>query len=135
MKRISNVVLISLLLSPLQSVYPTDAAVAHAHFMKGDFEAAYREYRALAEVGYGRYLRQIAQMHAEGLGVKQDLVEAYAWYSLATSEGDLNGKKQLQILVHKMAQKQRSDGLELAHAYGKLYVSPYRPRWKLENQE
>ena len=55
-------------------------------YLEGDHATALREWRALAEQGDGTAQYNIAVMYDTGQGVRQDDVEAYAWYSLAVSK-------------------------------------------------
>jgi len=71
-------------------------------------------------------------MHERGEGVKRDFVEAYAWFSLAASQGRLSGQKELTILTRRMSQEQLKRGRKLAEVYGERYVAPYRPSWQLK---
>ncbi len=110
----------------------TDAAVAYAHYAKGDYADAYREYRGLAEVGYAPYQTRIAGMLVRGEGVARDLVQAYAWYALAASQGDPAGQREIAQLSRRLSQGQLQQGTALAEEYGRRYVAPYRPHWQLQ---
>ncbi len=57
-------------------------------FERGEFERAYNIYRNdLAPVGdkYAQYM--VGYMHLMGLGVREDVVDASAWYRLAAERG------------------------------------------------
>ena len=57
-------------------------------FERGEFERAYNSYRNdLAPVGdkYAQYM--VGYMHLMGLGVREDVVHASAWYRLAAERG------------------------------------------------
>lgn len=113
-------------------VIATDGAVAYAHYARGDYAAAYREYRALAEAGYAHYQSRVAQMHAQGEGVVKDRVQAYAWYALAASQGDPLGSEHQSLLVNELSRQQLQDGNLLVEQYNQLYVVPYRPLRRLQ---
>jgi TPR repeat protein len=132
MRKASAVILIAGLIVLATPVFATDGAVAYAHYVRGDYAAAYREYRALAEVGYGHYQSQVARMHARGEGVAKDSVQAYAWYALAASQGDPLGLLHSARLADELSQQQLQRGIQLAEQYGQLYVAPYRPHWQLK---
>ena len=124
--------LLTLLLIGLsQPLLASDGAVANALYHKGDYAAAYREYRALAEVGFAHYQRRIAEMHVAGEGVERDLAKAFAWYALAASQGDLAGRQNMAVLRDQMSSDQLQLSYRLARRYGELYVAPYRPVWQL----
>ena len=133
MRMISLLILTSLLAAALvKPTFATDGAVAYAHYIRGNYADAYREYRGLAEVGYPRYQNLIASMHAKGEGVKKDLTQAYAWYALSASQGDLLGRMNIQKLSQELTSEQLQLSIKLAKEYGKMYVAPYRPQWKLQ---
>jgi len=112
-------------------VLATDAAVAYAQYAKGNYADAYREYRGLAEVGYAPYQTQIASMLAKGEGVEQNLIQAYAWYALAASQGDPAGQRNIARLSQQMSADQLQQSTALAEEYGQRYVAPFRPHWQL----
>lgn len=132
MRTISAVILMAGLLTLATPVFATDGAVAYTHYARGDYAAAYREYRALAEVGYAHYQSQVAYMHAQGEGVAKDKVQAYAWYALAASQGDPTGRLQSAKLAHELSRQQLQQGNQLAEQYGRIYVAPFRPHWQLK---
>ena len=115
---------------PMQA---TDSAVANAHMKRGDFSAAYREYRGLAEAGYPVYQNQVAAMHAEGKGVVADKVLAHVWYTLSASQGDKDAIRAKAILEQELNSAQLARAKTLARRYAADYVAPYRPpSWSLE---
>ena len=56
---------------------------------RGDYAAAYRVYRALAEQGYVNAQVSLARMYYEGKGVLQNYAEAATWYRKAADQGDV----------------------------------------------
>ncbi|MEH6472964.1 MAG: hypothetical protein V7752_17125 [Halopseudomonas sp.] len=132
MKKAPAVILIAGLIALASPIFAADGAVAYAHYARGNYADAYREYRALAEVGYAHYQSQVARMHAQGEGVAKDMVHAYAWYALAASQGDPLGRLHSATLVHELSRQQMKRGNQLAEQYGRLYVAPYRPHWRLK---
>ncbi len=54
----------------------------------GDYAAALREWRPLAEQGNARAQANLGVMYENGLGVTQDDAEAVRWYRLAAEQGD-----------------------------------------------
>ena len=132
MRKAAEAILIAGLIALATPVFATDGAVASAHYARGDYATAYREYRALAEVGYAHYQSQVAHMHAQGEGVAKDRVQAYAWYALAASQGDPIGRLHSARLAHELSRQQLQHGNQLAEQYGRLYVAPFRPHWQLK---
>jgi TPR repeat protein len=64
-----------------------DLVSAGAAYQKGDFEAAFKDYRALAELGQPTAQFNVAVMYARGEGTRQSEIYAYAWASLAAENG------------------------------------------------
>lgn len=131
MTTLSRVIVILTSMFFITPVLATDAAVAYAHYVKGDYADAYREYRGLAEVGYAPYQAQIANMFENGKGVDQDLVEAYAWYAAAASQGNSLGQRNAEHLSRILDRDQLRRGTALAEEYVRMYVAPYRPEGRL----
>ena len=56
-------------------------------FQRGDFTAALREWRPLAEQGNAAAQSNLGMMYVQGKGVPQDFKEAIKWYRLAAEQG------------------------------------------------
>ena len=54
---------------------------------RGDYAAALREFRMLAEQGYAKAQNNLALLYANGEGVPQDHAEAVKWYRKAAEQG------------------------------------------------
>lgn len=122
-----------LCLLPVSALQATDSAVARAHLSRGDYAAAYREYRGLAEVGYPAYQNQVARMHAEGIGVAADQVLAHVWYTLSAAQGDSEAIQAKARLGQKLTRRQLNRSRALAERYAADYLAPYRPPgWSLD---
>lgn len=132
MNRVSLIPLL-LLLFPLLPLKATDSAVALAHIQRGDYAAAYREFRGLAERGYPGYQNIVAEMHAEGRGVPRDPVLAHVWYSLSAAQGDRKGLTERKRLENLLTRDQLDRSRQLAPEYAKQYLAPYRKSsdWRL----
>ena len=59
-----------------------------AEFKSGNFAAALREFRPLAEQGDSFAQNALDTMYNNGDGVTQDYAEAARWYRLAAEQGD-----------------------------------------------
>lgn len=95
---------------------------AVAAYGNKQFEAAYNEFRRLAELGDGPSQRNLAAMYARGEHVNKDLAEALAWAELAT-ENDPDGSRDLRdAIASKLAGADRERAsarlLELQSVYG-----------------
>jgi TPR repeat protein len=67
-------------------------------YTKGDYEAAFKGFRELAELGQAMAQSNLAVMYAKGQGTRQSEIYAYAWASLAAK----NGLEQAQPMVHRL---------------------------------
>ena len=56
-------------------------------YKKGDYETAYKEWKALAEQGDAEAQFGLGLMYRNGQGVTQDDKEAVKWYRLAAEQG------------------------------------------------
>ena len=121
------------LVFPLYPAIATDSAVGRAHLERGNYVAAYREFRGLAERGYPVYQNVIAGMHAEGKGVPRDLVLAHVWYSLSAAQGDTEGVAGKERLEKTLTDDQLMTSRRLAREYAERYLAPYRTSgdWRL----
>ena len=90
------------LLLVLVLLYPM-ASMADFHegleaYIRGDFVTAIRLWRPLAEAGHAKAQNNLGVMYANGEGVPQDDVRAYAWGKLAEAHGDKNAPKGVCIM-------------------------------------
>jgi TPR repeat protein len=79
-----------LLMFPLVTV--ADFAAGLEAHQRGDYAAALREWRPLAEAGNVDALNNLGAMHFEGQGVPKDEVRAYAWATLAVKRGSADAQ-------------------------------------------
>jgi uncharacterized protein len=75
-----------------------DIYSATAAYQKGDFTAAFSQFKELAELGKPSAQFDIAVMYAKGEGVAQSNVLAHAWASIAGQ----NGEEQGRVLADKL---------------------------------
>ncbi len=64
-----------------------DLVSAGEAYASGDFDAAFKGYRALAELGQPTAQFNVATMYARGEGTRQSDIYAYAWATLAAENG------------------------------------------------
>lgn len=60
---------------------------AETAYTRGDYETAYRQFKPLAEHGYGGAQYMLGVIYANGKGVTQDYSEAAKWYRKAAGQG------------------------------------------------
>ena len=76
---------------------------------RGDYDIAYKGYKALAEQGDAKSQINMGVMYEYGLGVQQDFAEAAKWYRLAADQKN----SQAQYLLGMKYQK--GSGVELSY--------------------
>jgi len=84
-----------------------------------DFAALVRA----AEQGDAEAQYNLGLMYLEGLGVKQDNVEAYAWIRTAAAQGKSGTLEIRQALLRGMTTSQENRAIELAREYREKYVT------------
>ena len=89
---------LSLLLANVSVCSAQDLQKGLEAAQKGDFAAALREWRPLAEQGDAEAQNNLGVMYGNGRGVTQDYKEAVKWYRLAADQGDRGSQKQLGFM-------------------------------------
>ena len=85
MRRMTTAILLLLLCS--QS-FAADLKKGLEAYEAGDYAAALKEWKPLAEQGIADAQWALGLMYARGAGVIQDYAEAVKWYRLAAEQGD-----------------------------------------------
>ena len=88
-----------------------DGVAAHD---KGDYAAALRLWRPIAEQGDASAQYNLGQMYRNGQGVPQDYIQAHMWFNLATAQNDANAAKNRDIVAAKMAPAQIAEAQKMA---------------------
>lgn len=94
---------------------------ADDHFKAERYDQAFEAYLQLARFNdkYAQYI--LANMYARGLGVEQNLVEAFAW-SYVSAEARQKGFVNYHVSLRaQLTDPQREQGLELAHKHHQAY--------------
>ncbi len=86
-------------------------------FDHGDYETALKEWRPLADQGFASAQFNLGLMYAKGLGVPQDYVQAYRWYTLAAGQGDDLAGKFKGLLEKSMTPEQLAEAQRLAREW------------------
>lgn len=76
------------LLLAVQSASAVDFWVGSAYYLRGDFTAALREWRPLAEEGDARAQYYLGIMHANGEGVPENDRQAAYWFQKSARQGN-----------------------------------------------
>lgn len=69
-------------------------------YLKGDYQAAYKEWLPLAELGDVEAQYNLGVMYDEGAGMEQDLAEAAKWYRKAAEQGFMDAQTNLGIMYY-----------------------------------
>ena len=67
-------------------------------YNRGDYAAAYRAWRPLAEQGSARAQYNLGVMYANGQGVPETMLQAARWYRLAADQGYASAQHNLGIM-------------------------------------
>ena len=94
MKKTLQALLVALLLAPSAGV-AQDYDKGLAAWVAGEYAAALREWRPLAEQGDATAQFNLGGMYELGEGVLQDNAEAVKWYRLAAEQGDARAQSNL----------------------------------------
>ena len=90
------------------------ATLGRFFYVRGDTERAGEWLSKAADAGHGGALLDLGAMHAQGLGRKQDLVEAYKWFWLATWEDVPGADAALREISQKLSGSQVLEGVQRA---------------------
>ena len=111
MKNILYTIILSFLFS--FSVF-ADWEAAQDAYEAGDYKAAFRLIKPLAEQGNARAQQNLGVMYYEGLGVIKNIVISYMWLNIAASKGEKNAKNNLGVAKRNMTSEQIAKAQELA---------------------
>lgn len=84
---------------------------------KPDFATAAQWFRRGAESGVRDSQYNLAVLNARGLGVPQDLVQSYLWFSAAAAQGDDDAAKKRDDVAAKLPAKDFATARGLAEAF------------------
>jgi TonB family protein len=94
-----------------------DLFTAQLAYGKGEYEQAFKEYRDLAELGQSVAQCNLAIMYAQGQGVRQSDLNAYAWATLAAEGGYAKGQTLADQLRPLLAPGSEQMAEEIAAPY------------------
>lgn len=101
MRRSSALTTALLSLALLTTAHAANFAAGMEAYEQGDFVAALKEWRPLAEQGDAAAQVRLGRMYAEGQGLPPDDVEAAKWYRKAAEAGDAWGQAWLGTAYYK----------------------------------
>jgi TPR repeat protein len=86
-------------------------------YKKGDYEAAIREWRPLAEKGNAGAQYNLGFNYVQGKGVPKDLVQAYFWFDLAARQNKGIAKQLRDGIAQKMTTAQITEARSLVETW------------------
>ncbi|MCP1537696.1 hypothetical protein [Methylorubrum extorquens] len=91
---------------------------------KADFVTAANAFRRAAEHGVRDSQYNLAVLYARGLGVGQDLVQSYLWFSAAATQGDQEAGRKRDEVAAKLSPKDLTEARSLAGSFKAKAVDP-----------
>jgi TPR repeat protein len=99
--------------------YAADFSAGVEAYARGDYEVAFEQWQSLARQGDSRAQYRLAQMFADGVGVREDDRAALHWYRQAAEQGSVEARSEL-ALRYSLGRGVRQDHSRAAHWYGLL---------------
>ncbi len=90
---------------------------ATAAYKRGDYAMALRLFKPQAERGNALAQGMLGIMYDEGVGLRQDVVRAHLWLTLAEDRGVESGGKVRDIIARRMTVDQISAATRLARKW------------------
>ena len=90
---------------------------AEAAIKRRDYTTAARIIRPLAETGDATAQYNLGVFYDNGLGVPQDKVSAYLWFSLAAAQGREGAAAIRDLMARRMTPAQIAEGQKLAREW------------------
>ena len=134
-------ILTFILFSVLPGVSRADFNQALTAYQKKDYQTAFKEFSAQAEIGEVRSQLNLAVMYYYGQGVKHDVNKAYAWARIGTENDveNLDAKNKLAAIeaevIDKKAALKEYDILAQKYSYDALFKNLYPVLVKPENNK
>ncbi len=94
-----------------------DYRSAMADYQAGNYVAASRDFRRLADQGDAESQYMIGYLYAVGEGVPQDYVQAHKWFNLAASGGKQAAAKARDEIARRMTSAQIAEAQHLAQSW------------------
>jgi len=103
------------LATALPPVAHASLEAGEAAYRKGDYAAALRAFRPLAEQGQARAQFNLGVLYDDGRGVPQDHREAAKWFRLAAEQGNATAQNNLGLMFER-GEAGLGPNLEVAYA-------------------
>ncbi len=128
----SAIALVFTVLALSACVRPPGYHRAVVYYQHGDYAAAFRAFRPIAEQGYAKAQYTLGLMYDMGQGVPQDYGEAMKWFREAAEQGDAIAQSILGIM-YRDGQGAPQDYTE-AHKWFNLSVVEGDAAWATTTQ-
>ncbi|STX47912.1 TPR repeat protein, protein-protein interaction [Legionella hackeliae] len=89
--------------------------------LQKNLEQAVSWIRKSAEQGYGRAQNKMGVFYRDGIGVSANPVEAYAWFSVAVTNGFTDSSKSRDDLEKTLTPEQLQQAKDLANKYSEQF--------------
>jgi localization factor PodJL len=90
---------------------------AMAAYGRGEYAAAARALRPMAERGVAAAQVNLAELYRRGRGVEKDLVQAHMWLSLAARQGETEAARRLERLTPRLSADQLEQSRHLVEQW------------------
>ncbi len=98
MRNVIKAALLAFVITLATPVVAQDIEAGWEATQRGDYAAALREWRPLAEQGHAVAQNNLGVMYFNGQGVAQDYAEALKWYSKAAEQGHAQAQYNLGVM-------------------------------------
>ncbi len=117
MRNVVKAALVALVLALAAPVAAQDFETGKEALKRGDYAAALREWRPLAEQGNAQAQHQLGYMYLRGRGVAQDDIHAHMWWSLAAGGGNEALTTARSLVAGRMTPEQVAEAEKLAREW------------------
>ncbi len=87
-----------------------------------DLDVAIGYYKPLAQEGSPYAQLALGEVYSEGAAIPQNLIEAYAWFSVAAAQGVIEAEAERDRVFDRMPDRDRRDARALAKAYLEAFI-------------
>ena len=117
MRNVIKAALLAFVITLATPVVAQDIEAGWEAAQRGDYAAALREWRPLAEQGHAVAQNNLGVMYFNGQGVAQDNVQAHMWLNLADRQGNEDATKYRDRVAGMMTFKQFAEAQKLAREW------------------
>ena len=104
----------ALLIALIRPLAAQDMQAGYEAYVRGDYAAALKHFRPLAEQGYAGAQAPLGLMYATGQGLPKDNVMAFVWLTAAVQNGDQTAPRNLKIIITRLNEIELQEARALA---------------------